>query len=265
MFQVVPRHGRGLLTLAAVVAVAAACGGGSPTPSTVTSSPSPLATEQPSAVATPSTTPNGGPGLAGAAAAMANLTSYKFTMTLAGGPFDDMYSNVGGSPASETSAFSVKGTVVLTPDKGADVTIGQLHIVETGGSDYIDLDGSGFTQTTVQGASLTDQWTPGSMFSAYGPSAAGFNDIGPETKDGVAAEHYQAGAAALAEMGSVAGVANATWTADIWVAADGGYPVAVAIMARASDNSLAYEMLFDLTNVNDPANSVTAPANVIGE
>lgn len=264
MFQVVPRRGRDLLILAAVIAVAA-CGGGSPTPSTATSSPSPVPTEQPSAVVTPSPSPSGGPGLAGAGAAMANLTSYKFTMTLAGGPFDDMYSNVGGSPASETSAFSVKGTVVLTPAKGTDVTIGQLHIVETGGFDYIDLDGSGFTQTQVQGAGLTDQWTPGSMFSAYGPSATGFNDIGPETKNGVAAEHYQAGAAALAEMGSVAGVANATWTADIWIAADGGYPVGVAIVAKASDNSLAYEMLFDLTNVNDPTNSVTTPANVIGE
>ena len=36
------------------------------------------------------------------------------------------------------------------------------------------------------------------------------------------------------------------------------------IMAVASDKSVAYEIKFDLSNVNDPSNKVTAPANAIG-
>ncbi len=265
MFQVVPRNGRGLLILTAVVAVAAACAGGSPTQSaTETGAPSSAATAQSTVAVAPSPSPSSGPDLSGAAAALGNLTSYKFTMTLAGGPFDDMYSNVGGSPASETSAFSVKGTVVLQPDKGTDITIGNLHIVEVDSFDYIDLNGSGFTQTDLQGAGLTDQWTPGSMFTAYGPPASGFNDIGSEPKNGVVTEHYQAGAMALAEIGSVAGIDNATWTADVWIAQNGGYPVSLSILGKGADNSVAYELQFDLTNVNDAANKVAAPTNVTG-
>ena len=70
--------------------------------------------------------------------------------------------------------------------------------------------------------------------------------------------------AALAEYGSTLGVTVATWSADVWIATDGGYPVSMDILATASDNSVAYEIKFDITNVNDPANKVTAPTNVTG-
>jgi hypothetical protein len=93
---------------------------------------------------------------------------------------------------------------------------------------------------------------------------SGFDLVGTETKNGVSADHYQASGPALAELGSITGVAATTWAADVWIAADGGYPVSMAVVATASDNSLVYEVKFDLTNVNDPANKVTAPANVTG-
>jgi len=38
----------------------------------------------------------------------------------------------------------------------------------------------------------------------------------------------------------------------------------MAIIGTAADKSIAYEILFDITNVNDPANVVTAPTNVTG-
>ena len=157
MFQVAPRRGPGLLMLTAAVAIAfTACSGGTATPSAVPTPTASVATATP-LPATPSPTPDTGPGLAGSVAAMGTMTSYQFTMTLAGGTFDDMYSMVGGSP-SANAAYPVKGTVVLSPDKAEDVTIGNLHIVETGGSDYIDLGKTGaFTKTDVQGAGLTDR------------------------------------------------------------------------------------------------------------
>jgi hypothetical protein len=36
-------------------------------------------------------------------------------------------------------------------------------------------------------------------------------------------------------------------------------------VATASDSSVPYEVQFDITNVNDAANKVTAPTNVTGE
>ncbi len=264
MFQVAPRHGRGILILAAAVVLAvSACSGDSATPSSAptgatsadTSTMAP-ATEGPSAQT--------GPRLDGAADAMANLSSYQFSMTLAGGSFDDMYASVGGAP-SANAAYPVTGTVILKPDKSTDVTIGDLHIVETGGADYIDMGSNGsFTKTDMQGDGLTAQWTPASIYSGFNPSPSGYDMVGTETKNGVEADHYQATNSTLAELGSVAGVDNATWSADIWLASDGGYPVRVAVTAKAADDTVAYEIVFDLTKVNDPANAVTAPENVTG-
>jgi hypothetical protein len=264
VFQVAPRHGRGLLMLAAAVAIAiSACSGGTATPSTGATTAASTETSTPQA-ATASPTLNTGPGLAGAVAAMGTMTSYQYTMTLAGGTFDDMYSMVGGSPSSN-AAYPVKGTVVQKPATSEDLTIGDLHIVETGGSDYIDMGKTGsFTKTDVQGAGLTDQWTPVSVYSGFNPSPTGYDMIGSETKNGVQTDHYQATKSALAELGSIAGVDNATWTADIWLDSTGGYPVAVSVTAKAADNSVAYEIVFNLTKIDDPSNTVTAPANVTG-
>ena len=68
--------------------------------------------------AAPSAT-DSGPGLDGAAAAMASMSSYAFTMTLAGGNFDDMYAGVGGVATANT-AYPVDGTIVTGTDGGTD-------------------------------------------------------------------------------------------------------------------------------------------------
>ncbi len=36
----------------------------------------------------------------------------------------------------------------------------------------------------------------------------------------------------------------------------------MSILAKASDNSIVYEIQLDITNINDPANTVTAPTNL---
>jgi hypothetical protein len=257
-----------MVVAAAIAIAAAACSGNTATPSAAsTNTPT-----QPAATATPTgqgptsaPTAQASSGLDNAAAAMGNLTSYKYTMTLAGGTFDDMYSSVGGSPAAPNTPFGVKGTVVLVPDKSADVTVGELHIIETGGSDYLDMGNTGgFTKTDVQPPGLTDQWTPASIFAAFNPTGSGYSIVGTDTKNALLCDHYQAGASALAELASVSGVDSATWTSDIWLAQNGGFPVSMAVVARASDNSIAYEILFEITKVNDPANKVNVPTNITG-
>src|SRR5450759_3306977 len=82
MFGVAQRQGRGLLILTAVAALAlSACGGGSQTPAPSATDVNPSASLP---IATSSPIGNGGPILAGAADALASLTSYKFRMTQAG-------------------------------------------------------------------------------------------------------------------------------------------------------------------------------------
>ena len=60
-------------------------------------------------------------------------------------------------------------------------------------------------------------------------------------------------------LDSLAGVSGATWTADLWLATSGGYPVSMAIIGT-KDSTVVYQVSFDITNINDPTNKVTAPA-----
>jgi hypothetical protein len=159
------------------------------------------------------------------------------------------------------------GTIVEKPTAAADITMAGFHIIEVGGTDYLDMGGSGsFISYPATGTSMADSFAPSTMFSSMmDPSTlGGFTKVGTEQKNGVTADHYQASQAALAELGSAADVTAAAWSADIWIATNGGYPVSMAIIGTAADKSTAYEILFDITNVNDPANVVTAPTNVTG-
>lgn len=273
MFGVAQRQGRGLLILTAVAALAlSACGGGSQTPAPSATDVNPSASLP---IATSSPTGNGSPVLAGAADALASLTSYKFRMTLAGTPSVNKLAEVTGNASSSNGSVTFNGTVILKPDKAAEVTTTGLHIISVGGFDYMDVGNAGFAQMAADSpgaspssgaspspASKSDPFTPAQVFS--GIRMSGYSNVGPETKNDVLSDHYQAGASALAELGSVSVVKGATWSADIWIAKDGGYPVSIAIVATAKDGTIPYETTFDLTNINDAANKVTAPENVVG-
>ncbi len=261
----------GVLLLAAVVAGAYMVTSGSsktPTPgssgmATLSGSVAPNGpTGQPGAS---SQAGNGG-GLSGAASAFSDIKSFKFSMTLAGGSFGSMLSALGGT-GSDNAPFTMTGTITLAPEKASDINMAGFHIIEIGGYDYLDMSGSGsFFKSAASGSSMADSFSPQTMFSSAldTSSASGWSKVGTETKNGVSADHYQASTSVLAEYGSSLGVTDATWSADVWIAKDGGYPVSMAIMATASDKSVAYEIQFDLSNVNDPANKITAPTNVTG-
>ena len=266
MFQVAPRHGRGLLILTAVAAIAlSACGGGSKTSApagpTATSSITSLDTSQPSAGDQP--TDNASP-LDGAAAALAGLNSYKFKMTVLGGDLSDTLSGMPGAPAN--NVFKVSGTYIFAPAAAVDLTVaGSLHEISVGGNDYQDVGAQGsFTQSDAPTA-LVDQLSPAAIYSAF-DFTSGFALVASKTTDPAGTDHYQAGDSALVEFASVSGVQNANWTADLWISKDGGYPVSISIVAAASatDKTVVYERTFELMDVNAATNTVTAPTNVTG-
>ncbi|MGZ6268284.1 MAG: hypothetical protein ACXWNR_06990, partial [Candidatus Limnocylindrales bacterium] len=63
---------------------------------------------------------------------------------------------------------------------------------------------------------------------------------------------------------AIAGV-SATFRADLWVAKDGNYPVSgvYGIAASSGGQGGAFSYSFDITNINDSANTITAPTNVV--
>jgi hypothetical protein len=260
VFQVAPRHSSGLLILAAVAAVALSACGSSPSPS---ATPTSADTSEPSASAEVSSS---AASLDGAGAALSNLTSYKFTMTVVGGDLsDNTLSTLPNAPAS--GLFKVSGTYLLAPSEAADITVaGTFHEISIGGIDYQDagLTGS-FTEDDSGATVLVDQLSPTSVYTSFDFSGS-FNTVGDESKDGVDTTHFQAGDSALAEFATVSGVQAGAWTADVWLANQGGYPVAMTIVGTTSttDKTVVYERTFDLTNVNSTTNQVTAPTNISG-
>lgn len=292
MFAVAGTSRRSLLVFVAVVSVAlAGCSGTTATPTptqTATASPTPGEVETGTA---PATATIAGCDLASASDALSNLASYQFTMVLGGSAADDPLQNL---PLDEADSYTLKGTIVDQLAPGADITIDKFHVIETGGYDYFDADGNGtFTQVgpdqgdngdsgdtggdgesaapdvtpaASPGASLTAQFSPAEIYQTTVASSAssGYTAAGTETKDGVDAVHCTASPTSLEAYGSTLGVTDASWTSDVWIATSGGYPVSVALVAKANDGSLAYEVLIDLTKVNDPANSVVAPTNIGG-
>jgi hypothetical protein len=258
------RHGGGVLVLIAVVALAAsACGSSLATPTagaTTAQTSGPADTSGPTA-----TGDQGGTSMSGAAANLADVTSYKFTMTLAGSPFDALLTAFGDT-GGDNVPFTISGTIVNSPEAGTDAKSAARHIIEIGGFDYMEQDDGSYVQTQISGSGLISSFTPQALYSGSIDASAdnGFSVVGTETKNGVQADHYQASTAYLAQFGSILGIANATWSADAWIATDGGYPVSIAIVAKAADKSVVYQMSFDLTNVNDAANKVVAPTNIAG-
>jgi hypothetical protein len=275
MSAVAMRSGRILLVLGTVASLAfAACSGNTATPTPV---PTPVATPTPEVTATPiATSVVVGCDLAAAGTALATLDSYQFKIVLGGTAADAPLQSI---QLNEADTHTLTGTIVNKPAPGADIKIGSFHVIETGGYDYFDADGSG-TYTQVgpdQGSgdtpqpsdatpSLTAQFSPLEIYqtTVASSAASGYSVVGTETKNDVEAIHCTASPTSLEAYGSTLGVTDATWTSDVWIATTGGYPVSVALVAKLNDNSLAYEVLIDLTKVNDPANTVVAPTNIGG-
>ena len=265
MFQFIRRQSRALLVLLAAMAIAlSACSSSSGT-TAPGGGTNPAATNAGGGNnSAASNAGGGGSGLSGASGAFANITSYKFNMTIVGGPYSGMLSMLGSATATGNAPITISGTVTVKPEKASDVMILTMHTITVGGFDYTDLGMGSFIKTASSGTSAADDFSPSSMFSSFG-SMSDYSKVGSENKNGVDTDHYQAKSSAFTGMGSSLGVAaNATWTGDIWIATNGGYPVSSAIFAKTSDDTVAFQMTFDITNINDPSLKVTAPTNVMG-
>jgi hypothetical protein len=267
--------------------VLSACSGGSATPT-----PAPTGTgaaSQPSATSQPSPT---AAGLAGAAAALAGRTSYRFTLIVEGGSIGDTLSML-SDESSDSAVYELKGTIVNKPEKAADVIVtGMVHVISIGGSDYVDkaVDGKltgeftkhdlsqptsgssdepGSSSSPGLQRSLAESLSPLYFYSAF-DFTKGFDKQESVTVSGVETDHYVAndtGQAALDELGSVAGISDANWTGDLWIAKDGGYPVKMVIVGKAGpagSQTVVFQRQLTITNVDDPENKVTAPTNVTG-
>jgi hypothetical protein len=239
--RVAARAGAALLVLLAV----AACGSSS-TPAGPSGSPSATVNGNASGRTLP----------VGLAANLTGLRSYQFTyvVTSAGAP-----GSAGASPVAGSSV-RVAGTVA---SGGISINQDGLRFIVLGGKSWTSLDGKTWTGDVVPNARAGDFLPVRDYEFWFDANALSFRLVGDETRNGVACLHYQGDASLAGRYAGTAGDA-ANFEADVWIARDGEYPVGGAFSFSAAGGlagSVGYT--FEVTHVNDPANRVEAPGNVL--
>ncbi|HEY7523229.1 MAG TPA: hypothetical protein VH720_06190 [Candidatus Limnocylindrales bacterium] len=241
-----------LAALVAVLALVLAACGGAASPS---ASPSVDAGPSSSASATQASepVPSGEPSpssfalpeidLGAAAAALENIDSYQLSMKVEG-----------------TSTTEIAGTVIRDPEPAHDLTITtggvSQHVILVGGTAYVGEGDGPFVQLPAAAVeAMTRQFDIALLIGGFNrPDLAGaMETVGNESKNGVDTTHYHLDGSTPA--GQAAGVPS-TGVLDLWIAGD-GYMVSMVATDMAPQAKL---IQFDISNVNDPANTVEAPS-----
>ncbi len=188
------------------------------------------------------------------------LDSYQFSW--------QMTTAATGAGASGTGSFGISGTVVNKPTQSYEINdAGMMEIIVIGTQGWISMDnGSTWMASSdySNGSSDLSSLLPDSMYgSDFDSNAGDFKVVGEETKNGIDCIHYSA-STDLGAGGAILGIAG-NFSADLWIAKSGDYPVSgfYGYSASAGGQSGAWGYSFDITHVNDAsANAITAPANV---
>lgn len=247
--------------LAAVLALAVgACGGGAPSTAPASSSDG-------------SAPPDVRLLTSGLAANLDKLASYKFS--------EDIYSGVDtGSaeplPESTLGAATAQATAVVSGQPGGTRSLRIEGTVVSGpGGRSIAMSMSTVEYVVVGqvgwSSSDGDLWAPVddlpdvlSLLPAayYGtwfdPNVTGFRAVGEETHNGVDCTRFS-GSDSLGNL--YASQTGASFQADLWIAKDGSYPVGGRYLIPVGGSYSGYS--FEITDVNDAANAVAVPTNVV--
>jgi hypothetical protein len=260
-----------VLTLVAVLALAA-CGGSTPSATSgsgVTAAPA--ATEAPGATTEPDATEPGGSAgeinIGGAAANLENLDNYSFRIEMKSeGASEGMMGLVaaGGSLVME-------GSVQLKPTEAADVrmimsdgsTESTISYRIVGDTAYTAFGDTWMATPADEAGSAIDSLKPDQLLSGYS-DISGLAKVGEEDKNGIPSEHFQS--TEDPGIGGLFGLPEASWTMDVWLAKDGGFPVSTVIVAEGKSDTGEtgkFTMSVDVTSVNDPNLVIEAPEDVM--
>ena len=226
-----------------------------------------------SAAGGPSGTPGrlaaGSPGssvvslVTGLSAGLGRLDSYQFRWRLS------TASSVGSaSPGASAAATvpSVSGTVVNKGPKSFRVTdAGGVEFTVVGDQAWASIDqGKTWATADIPPADISNLLVDDGYATWFDGNAAGFKIVGDDTKNGVSCLHYQ-GDSSLTGMYASSGGTGGQFTADLWIARDGNYPVSGTFGYTGSVGGKpgSFGFTFDVSHVNDSANVVAVPASVL--
>jgi hypothetical protein len=222
-----------------------------------------------SSTANPSGLPAGGGGggggsgngsslTAGLSSNLDQLTSYKFSWTVFGSS-----SGTEASPG-DSGTFGISGIVVNKPTKAMSVNYLGIQYIQIGTQEWTSFDNGSTWNVDTSSTDLTSMLPTQDYAGYFDTNATGFKSAGTETKNGVQCIHYKGDSSLGALYQGIAGV-SAAFQSDLWVATNGNYPVSgvYGFTAASGGQAGSFGYSFDITNINDNSNQVTAPANVV--
>ena len=206
--------------------------------------------------------PGGGGGTSltsGLSANLDKLNSYKFSWTFSG-----LSTGTQASPGDSGATFGITGVVVNQPAKAVFVDYFGIQHIQIGTQTWISTDSGATWMVDTSTTDLSSMLPTEEYASMFDTNSTGFKVAGDETKNGVQCVHFKGDSSLGAAYQAIAGV-SASFQADLWVAKDGNYPVSgvYGIAASSGGQGGAFSYSFDITNINDSANTITAPTNVV--
>jgi hypothetical protein len=256
----------GLVLVAALAVILAGCDlmiapSPTPKPSRVSRTPEPLPTLVADPEDVPTPRPEGsatGPDLVDAANALADLQSYRVTVT-----------STGLVPASTAGgSVSMTSTLIQSGDPAAEFTMlgvdglsgGRLQAIVIGDQAWLK-EGRGAWQKSPGGAADFDAafttLSPIDLTSGFEGLSAGLVARETARKNGIRARHYHADSAdaATSAAGLTAGAADA------WLATDRGYLVSLTVSGTWDIDGAPtpVTLRIDVSRVDDRANVVRPP------
>ena len=235
---------RSLVAVGLAFALVAAACGSSPS----TSNPSGTAGSSPTGSSTAGSSNSLASGLS---AGLDKLDSYQFSWTL-----------------SASSVPWVSGTVINKGTKSYRINDpSTVQFIVVGDKAWTSIDkGKTWATGDVSSVDLTNLMLDTGYATWFDKNAVSFKMAGEEPKNGVQCVRYK-GDSSLSGLYAGTGGASSQLTADLWIAKDGSYPVSgtFGYSGSVGSKSGAFGFSFDVTHVNDSANSVAAPTNVLVE
>jgi hypothetical protein len=257
----------GLLLMISLAVVLGACDlmiapSPTPRPSRVSRTPEPLPTlvADPDDVPTPRPEGSGtGPDLVDAANALADLGSYRVSVT-----------STGLVPASSADGrVSMTSTLVQGNDPAAEFTMvgvdglvgGRLQAIVIGDKAWLKEGGGSWTKSPGGAADFDAAFTtlsPIDLTSGFENLSAALVPGEIARKNGIRARHYHADSADP----PVAAAGLTTGRADAWLAIDGGYLVSLAVAGTWDIDGAPTPVTLEIevSRVNDRTNAVRPPA-----
>jgi len=207
-----------------------------------------------------------------AAEKLDDLDSYRFTVVI------ETHSTQSGQGTLADGSVTMSGTVINAPSPASSlhmvsadpagtvtddteiIVIGAAAWVRSGGStgawQAIPADQATFFTALLEG------FRPEQMFSLYfSPIGQDNTAVGDEDVNGIATTHYRAGESVGLILGAIAGV-QGSWTAEVWIARDGGYLVRSQAGVEGSDATGGgrFALRVDVTDVDSPSNTIVPPS-----